>query len=282
MRITAVEMYSARFEESVNFSLRDRDSSAQYMVRTILGLDAEEITPKFYGWGSNTGLKFYDFGLKPRDIVIRVILNPNIKLDESPADIRDELYRAISSDRTGRVVLHFKSGGTVISRIFGFIVKFEVPYFVQLPEVQLTIRCDDPMFRAINPVVFTATELGTTNPIRIPDSLSTSPHGFSFQVTFKAAASSFTIQDLATNPEWKFKVTPAAPFASGDVLCFSSDYSNKYLYMVRGGTTTHLMDRIEPTSIWPILFPGANELHFIDIASFNWNKVEYYAAYWGV
>ena len=282
MRVTAVEMYSPNFSEAITFSLRDSDPSASYMVRTIIGLDAEDITPKFYGFGLNTKPRFYDFGLKAREIVIRIILNPHFRIDESYSDIRDNLYRAISATRTGQVVLHFRSGGTIVSRIYGFITKFEVPYFVKLPEVQLTIKCDDPMFRALNPVIFKPAELKTSNPVLVPDSLSTSPHGFSMQVTFKAIAASFTIQDVATNPEWKFKVVPNGGFLSGDVLHFSSDHSNKYLYMVRAGVTTHLLDRIEPSSIWPIMFPGQNSFHFVDIASFNWNTLEYYAAYWGV
>lgn len=282
MRLTSIEMYASNLSEAITFSLRDRDASATYMVKGIVGLDAEDIIPKFYGFGTQTKSRFYDFGLKPREIVIRVVLNPRFNLDESYSDIRDELYRAISATRAGQIVLHFNSAGTLVARIYGFITKFEVPYFVQLPEVQLTVRCDDPTFRAVNPVEFKAAQLPTVNPVLIPDGLSTAPHGFSLQVTFKATAASFTIQDVPTNPDWKFKVTPNGGFVSGDVLYLSSDYSNKTLYMVRGGTTTYLMDRIEPTSVWPILFPGQNSFHFVDIASINWNLVQYYAAYWGV
>lgn len=283
MRVTSVEMYSPNFAEAITFSLRDSDPTARYMVRSIVGLDAEEIIPKFYGSGLQTNSRFYDFGLKARDIVIRIVLNPNFRTDESYSDVRDTLYRAISATRTGQVVLHFHSGGTIVSRIFGSIVKFEVPYFVKLPEVQITIRCDDPMFRAINPVVFTSLELPTTNPVIIPDSLSTAPHGFNFRVTFTAASPSFTIQDVPTSPEWKFTVAPGGGFAIGDVLYMSSDYSNRTLYYLIGGVTNNpLLNRIEPTSIWPIMFPGANSFHFADIAKINWNSLEYYAAYWGV
>jgi hypothetical protein len=282
MRVTDVDMYSAKFEEPITFSLAKNDPSAQYMVRTILGLDAEEIVPKFYGRGLQTAPKYYDFGMKARDIVIRVILNPNFRIDDTYSNIRDDLYRSISADRTGKVVLHFRAGATLVSRIFGFITKFEVPYFVKLPEVQITVRCDDPMFRAINPVHFTPAELPTTNPINIPDSISTAPHGFTMQVTFKAASPSLTIQDKSSNPEWIFKVTPSGGFLINDVLYFSSEFSNKYLYIVRGGSTIQLIDKIQPNSIWPIIFPGQNSFYISEIATINWNYLEYYAAYWGV
>lgn len=282
MRLSNVEMYSANFEEAINFGLRDIPPTSQYMIREILGLDAEEIIPKFYGMGLNTKSRFYDFGLKPRDIVIRTVLNPNFVNDESYSNIRDDLYRAISANRTGQVVLHFRSGATLISRIFGSVTKFEVPYFTKLPEVQLTIHCSDPMFRAINPVLFNPADLSIANPVIVPDSLSTAPHGFTMQVTFKANTPTFTIQDVQTNPDWKFKIIPAGGFLNGDVLYFSSEFSNKYLYIIRGGTTIRLIDKIEPTSIWPIIFPGTNTFYFVDLASFNWNSLEYYASYWGV
>jgi hypothetical protein len=225
MRITDVDMYSANFEEPISFSLRHTATKDQYMVRTILGLDAMDIAPKFYGWAINGESKFYDFSLKPRDIVIRATLNPRFNLDESYSDIRDELYRTISSNRTGQVVLHFRSGATTVSRIFGSIIKFEVPYFVELPEVQITIRCNDLMFRALNPVMFTPGDLSFMqdwDTLVLPDSLSTSPHGFTINVHFTAVSASFTIQDAVTNPMWKFKIIPSGGFLVGDALHISA------------------------------------------------------------
>jgi hypothetical protein len=282
MRVTSVVLYSAPGVEAVNFSLRDADAPYQYIIRNMTGIDADELVPKFYGSGLVTKPRYYDFGMKTREIVMRVVLNPRFRIDETYSDIRDELYRAISSTRTGQVTLHFNSGATTVSKILGFITKFEVPYFTQLPEVQITIRCDDPMFRAINPVEYEPSDLKTTNPIIIADSLSTAPHGFCIELTFKATTPSFTIQDVPTNPEWVFKVIPNGGFLSGDKLYFSSEFANRYLYMVRAGVTTHLLDRVQPNSVWPILFPGANVFNFNDIASFNWNEIDYYAAYWGV
>jgi len=282
MRITRVALYSSTLSEAINFSLSNADPSDQYVVRNIVGLDAEELVPKFYGVGLKTNPRFYEFGLKAREIVIRVVLNPRFNLDETFSDVRDELYRAISASRMGIVTLHFSSGATTVCKIEGFITKFEVPYFTELPEAQLTIRCDDPIFRAINPVTFASTELKATNPVIVPDSLSTAPHGFTMQQTFKATTTQYLIQDDPTSPEWTFKVVPASNFLSGDVLYFSSENSNRYIYMVRAGVTTYLMDRITPGSLWPTIFPGSNSFQFVTLPQLNWNSLEYYPAYWGV
>jgi hypothetical protein len=286
MRLTSVHLYADGAEAAgidvITFSLRDAEPSAQYAVRNIVGLDAEEIVPKFYGFGLVNKGRFYNMGMKARDIVLRVVLNPNFVINETYSDVRDELYKAISATRTGQVVLHFNSGATTVARIYGFITKFEVGYFNQLPEVQLTVKCDDPTFRALNPVIYNPTDFGTSTSVIIADSLSTSPHGFNMQITFKATATDFVIQDKTSNPEWKFRVIPSGGFLSGDKLYASSEFTNKYLYMVRASTTTRLMDRVEPQSIWPTIFPGSNTFVFPGRAAFDFNELKFYAAYWGV
>lgn len=281
MRVTSVGLYSNNVE-AVSFSLRASEEDYRYMVRNIVGLDADELVPKFYSFGLATKARFYDFGLKAREIVMRIVLNPRLRMDESYSDIRDDLYRAISSTRTGLIALHFNSGATTVSRIFGFITKFEAAYFTKLPEVQITVRCDDPMFRGINYSALKTAALGTSSDVIIPDSLSTAPHGFSMKVTFKATSPAFTIQDIQTTPEWKFKVIPSGGFLAGDQLFFSSEYTDKYLYIMRGATRTDLMDKIEPTSVWPILFPGSNRLYFVERTTFDFNSFIFYPAYWGV
>jgi hypothetical protein len=285
MRVTDIALYSGvspEASEAINFSLSRADPMAKYMVKDIIGLDTVDLIPRFYGFGKTSGLKFYDVAMEAREIVMQIVLNPRFSMDESYSDIRDGLYKAISYVRSGVIVLHFNAGGTNVARIYGFITKLEVTYFSRLPEVQMTIRCDDPMFRAINPVVFKPPELTSTNPIIIPDSLSTAPHGFQMELVFTGSASSFTIQDLSSNPDWTFTIVPSGGFLAGDVLKFSSDYSNKYLYIVRGGNNIYLVDKIQPDSVWPIIFPGSTKLHFVNINVFNWVHITYYAAYWGV
>lgn len=282
MRLTSVEIYSPSLEEVVEFSLIGGVTESGYEVRNIFGIDSDEIIPKFYGNSLDGSKKFYNFGMKPRDIVMRIVLKPRTRLEETFSDVRDRLYRSISSNRYGITTLYFKSGGTTVAKIDGSITKFETSLFTKLPEVQITIRCNDPMFKGIAPVLFEAADLPSTNPVKIPDSLSTAPHGFCMQATFTGNVASFTIQDVETDPEWKFKITPDGGFLTDDVLYFSSEYSNRYVYIIRSTNTIHLADKIEATSIWPIIFPGQNEFHFVNIASVDLDSIEYYPSYWGV
>lgn len=281
MRITGVELSSDN-ANIFSFGTSNISSTDKYLVKTIVGLDADEVHRKFYGFGSYTGSQFYRYGITKREIIIRAVLNPNYSINETISDIRDDLYRSISSSRSGLVNLLFTSGGAAVATISGFITKFEVPYFQQVPELQITINCPDPMLRGYNPVEYESGELETSNPIFVSDSLSTAPHGLSFSVDFTATEPYFSLQDDPTNPEWEFKITPNGGFISGDRLVVSSEYNTKTVYMTRSSVTTPLMDAIDPGSIWPLVFPGGNEFTFNQIGSFNWVSMSYYPAYWGL
>lgn len=284
MRLTNVALYSdSAFGIGVdvlNFSLEHTHRDNKYAVRAITGLDAEEIIPKFYGFSTVSKQRYYNMGLKSREIVMRVVLNPDFENNESYSDIRDELYRAISATRTGIIMLHFMSGPNVVARIPGFITKLEVGYFNQLPEVQVTVRCDDPLFRSLTPTVFEPTDLSTGTEVQIGDNMSTAPHGFSFEATFTTDTTNFVVQDKATSPEWQFNIVYS--FLAGDQLFFSSELSDKYLYIMRSGSPIYLMDKVQPLSIWPVIFPGFNNFYFTNAATFAFDKVEYYPAYWGI
>jgi len=252
------------------------------MVRQIIGMDADDLTPKFYGFGLNGVNKFYSFGLKTREIVIRVMLNPAYSLNEEVSDLREELYKAISASRSGLVELRFFSGGAALSKLQGRIVKLEAGYFNKSPEAQLTIRCEDSMFRGINPVRLNGSEIPNTSKLRLADSTSTAPHGFAASVTVMVAAPAVHIRDKETSPDWEFTVTPQGGFHVGDIFHFSSDFAAKALHIDRAGVIIPLVDRIEPGSIWPILFPGMTEFFFTNKAAFTWNFIEYHTAFWGV
>ena len=245
MRVTGVELSSDN-ANIFTFGTSEVASTDKYLIKTIVGLDADELNRKFYGFGAQSNSKFYRYGVTKREIVLRVVLNPNYSINESFSEIRDELYRTISASRTGLINLLFTGGGAALATISGYISKFEVPYFSKTPELQITIQCPDPMLRGYSPVEYDQGEIASQNPLIISDSLSTAPHGFSFSVEFVSNTTEFVIQDEETSPEWTFRIIPSGGFYAGDTLYMSSEYGNKKLYIDRLGEITPLMDRIEP------------------------------------
>jgi hypothetical protein len=281
MKITSVELYSNN-KHAASFSFRDPGALNPYIVQGIFGLDADEIIPKFYSLSPDGLNKYYDLTLRNREIVIRVALNPNTDLKKTYSELRDDLYRAISSSRTGLIQLRFNNNLSTVAAISGRITKFEAPHFNQTPEVQLTVKCSDYFLRALDPVEVNYYILET--PTTIVDPFSTAPHGFSLNIKFTADTPSFIMRDSDT-PSWIFTVTPGVigantGFKINDELYFSSE-NDKQIYIVRASTKIQLVDKVQPGSFWPMMFPGENDFEVVT-GTFTWGYLTYYPTYWGV
>ena len=283
MKLTTVAFSTSDMAQQVIFGVQDLDPDTRYRVRAIIGIDAEEVIPKFIGRGLVSGKKFYDFTMKPRDLVFRVSLNPKYAVNEDVEEIRNVIYRLISANMSGELTIIFKSDPMVLYYLKGLITKMEVAHFDKTPELQITLRCEEPMFKSVNPLVATPEELTSANPIVVTDDLSTAPHGFNFRVKFTATTSTFIIQDDPTDPDWTFEVTPATSFQVDDELYISSEYGVKRVFWDKDvGTDIDLMDKVVIGSLWPKIFPGVNTLYFMQIANFDWVDFRFYASYWGI
>lgn len=280
MRLSSVVLATSSMAENVILAVQEQEPNNRYLIRAMVGIDGEDIVPKFIGFGLVTGKKFYEYTMKPRDIVMRIALNPVFAVNEDITELRDRIYKIISADRTGELDLQFKDGSAIVCAIKGSITKLEVPYFTKTPELQLTIRCNDAIFRSVAP---SHEDIPTESPVIIDDDLSSAPHGLSFKVKFTAVTTTFVVQDHATTPDWKFQVTPPTSFQINDELWFSSEYGMKQVFWNKSvGTDIELMDKVISGSIWPIVFPGITELHFPQIDNIDFLEMKYYAAYWGI
>ena len=280
MKITSIDIQSINSSDAITLSFRDLKSTEPYNVKSILGLDAESITPQYYG--SPGGSTYYTLSLDKRIITIQVGLNPDHTQGKSYSELRDDLYKKIYTSRYGKLNLVFKEDLMSVATISGFISKFEAPLFEKIPEIKLTIECDEPMLTALEPIVIYAPYLDPYNTV-ITDNMSTAPHGFSFELAIEtlAGVSIPSLKIADPTDTWFFEMVPTGGFTNGDLIYFSSGYS-KELYMVRNGVTIYLADTLSVASIWPLLFPGNNK--FITNNAFNvrWKAVSYYPTYWGV
>lgn len=283
MRLSSIALTTSDDSEEVTFSVLKQEPNYRYLIRAIVGIDAEDIVPKFIGFGLVSGKKFYEYTMKSRDVVMRVSLNPVFSINEDVSEIRDRIYRLISANRSGEIKLVFKDGESIVCGIMGNITKMEVPYFTKTPELQITINCPDPIFRAITPIYLDDTDLPTTNPVKLLDEATTAPHGLSFKVKFTAITASFVIQDDPTDPDWQFEIVPPTSFQVDDELYFSSEYGSKSVFWNKAsGTDIELLDKVSSGSLWPQVFPGQTTLYFMQIANFDWLELTYKSAYWGI
>lgn len=279
MKITSVELHPANSSDICVLSFRDPSRQNPYNVKSITGLDADEIIPRYYG-GSGSSDKFYMMSLQSRPIILKAGLQPRPSLSESYSSLRDDLYKLISSSRRGLIDVKFKNGINVVAVISGFVSKLETNHFDKAPEVQISLTCEDPWLKAPTPTIVSVTGLDPAD-TTITDSLSTAPHGFMFEIEFLAALDAFTMTD-PTDPTWSFSVEPVGGFEIGDILHISSEYNDKHLYLVRGASTIHIADTILQGSVWPLIFPGENNFALDDPTGLSWEAITYYPTYWGV
>lgn len=283
MRLTAVVLSTSNDQEEIVFSATKQDPNARYLLRAMVGVDAENLVPKFMGFGLQDGKPLYEYVIPDREIVMRVSLAPRFAINEDVSTLRDRIYRAISATRTGQVTLQFEDGGSLVSSILGKITKMEVGYFSRDPELQLTFLCDDTIFRGVTPVQFGPSDLPDTIPVPFADNESTAPHGFTFTIQFTGTTSTFVIQDALSLPNWEFEITPASSFLVNDQLTISTEFGAKRAYLNRAiGTDMDVMDRVIAGSIWPQIFPGPTTLYFPQKANFDWVSLEYRSAFWGL
>lgn len=288
MKLTNVGLYSNSLEVA-NFSFKDPGSLNPYILENIDGLDLEMIVPKFSGFSPSVlQQKQYNLTLPSRTIMLRIMLNSNFSAGMTYSELRDDLYRAVYSSRDGTVQLRLNNGLSTIAAVSGFVTKVDVQLFNRKPVVTMTIFCKDSRLLAFSETNLTIVDTDASGKaaFSVTDDVSTLAHGFKFNITYDTNNGIFVMRDSLSD-NWKFTITPGVidgdnGFIAGDSLFFSSEYNAKQLYVVRGATTIHLLDKVLPGSIWPILFPGENPFLVDGRSAFSWVSFSHTYNYWGV
>jgi len=270
--IDAIQLWTAAEStlaatQFATLSLNQADPTESYILRQALGLDVDGVVPQVYGGYSNpngVGDIFRNMALKPREIALRIKLNPQWASSETPSSLRAQLYRMIAYSRSGMVELRFMLGGVSQAYIQGFITKLESSLFSDETEVSITILCPYPFIQGSTLVSITE---GWVSPdLTITDSISTAPHGFMMKFTivdqYDTPFRIYTRYGGSSSNDLSAPFIIDKQFRANDVIYFSSVSNNKYLYFDRGATRKHITDKIRKNSIWPTMFPGTTKLYF--------------------
>lgn len=280
-------------------SIHETTQADPYILKGATGLDADDIFQKNAGYfqdffDGNSITDFYESMLKERIVSLLIKPNPDYTSNQRVGDLRDSLYRAISYSRTKELELRFRGDVPLedypgqfelgdVASLFGKINKLESNLFTDEPEVQLTFECSDPFLRSNNYVElisFLPDDFDPVEPIW-SDNLSTAPHGYQIDIQFSSAEDHFGL--YPTNGG-TFIID--YDFELGDTLFISSEYNNRYVYVIRDSVTTYLNDKIQVGSVWPMMLPGETHVKFH--AAFETytaaiaSGIRYKTAYWGV
>ena len=275
MRINHIELISSSGDTFCTLGFNDPKSLNPYVMKGIVGLDASDILPKFYGLGTETNRKYYNMSLTQRDLVLRIGLNPNFASSETFSDLRDDLYKKIVSTRTGEIQIQFRDGpglGGIRGYVFGHVSKFEAP-LSQEPEVQITVHCINPMIKG-DPITIDSPPTAGGVPeghITIDDDTSTAPHGFNWRVQITEVTTYIALHDHLAYGEWAFSIRPG--YIDGDEGFLVNDEvivtgqpgtligTNKEIYLYRASTYIPIAEKVEAGSMWPVMFPKQSVHH---------------------
>lgn len=298
MDVDEIRLYSAPelgvdAQLFATFNLRNVDPTQPYILESAVGLDPDQIYPVFSGsyfhTDGTTREKYFDMVLPSRNVGFKIKLNPQVGVS-TYSSLRDDLYKRISRSRTGLVEVQLMYNSAKIASIYGLISKLESSLFDLDPRVQLSISCQDPMFKGDwndgEPDVVTV-----LNRFSYEDVVSTAPHGFALVLKCIVAVNSLTVESEVTTGVDKhiFKINKS--FNVDDVLTISSVDNNRAVYFVRSGVTTHLTDKLDSGASWPMLFPGVNQFlltsprtDLMEILGMNFSieNLWYQPTYWGI
>jgi hypothetical protein len=278
MKINNIALY-ANNRELAKFSFADPKGTEPYVATQVVGLDADSITPRFYGSNLSDTTPFYSPLPGLREVSFRIVLNPNFFKGEDHSILRDNLYRAISTNRTGKVQMQLRYGRSTVAAVDGSVVKFDTDHFAPIPAVNLSIRCDRPYFYSLEERIIDVTTLVAERPFSIQDTYSTAQHGFRLRLLMEEDHGSFEIRD--PKGDWAFRVS-GADIKSGDILYLSTISKERALYVERSGEQIYMMEFVEQDSVWPEVFPGLNTYQINGLPNHKMLSLTYYDTYWGV
>jgi len=285
MKITSIRLVSG--PSTIEFSFKNPRGDNPYNIKAVTGLDPGDILTQFGGTSALGGgvaqTKYYALSLTNRQLVFKIGMNPNFEMGSSYSDLRDNIYRLIYSSRVASVTIQFLNNSKVFAETEAFISKIESDHFTSTQEVTLTVNCVEPMLRSPDKIDIAPATLDIAGFV-VNDYVSTAPHGFQcqFLVTSGLNNSGFIIYDPIKN-DWAFEIRLAVQFNYGDVINFNSD-TGKYVYIwsFNGGLIRHISDAIIPGSVWPLIFPGENNLAIKSTAALTLTEFTHTPAYWGV
>lgn len=290
MNVTSIHLYSnldytAPSVKHAEFNLVNVNKSDSYIIKGMTGLDVEEVIHRYYANNVDNNLNYYNAVMNPRTVVMAVRLNPQYQYGETPELLRRNLQKMISYTRNSLIELRFMNGTTHISSLYGLITKFESALFSADPEIQITFRCDQPLFLA--PTETSVSVSGVrTDTKSWTDNLSTAPHGFKMQISLPSKNTNYIkIQGISGQTVSPFNFVIDLPFVNSE-LYFSSEINNRYLYVISGGNTYNLANEIDSFSIWPMMYPGETSIEIdtdpLTTNDFVFQSITYRPAYWGL
>lgn len=260
-------------------TLEMEESDSEYQVADIEGLEPVKATLASTSYANQDGERFQSARRGPRDIAIKLELDP--KFDPNTfSTLRRDLYTYFMPKSQISLRFHLTSGLYV--DISAYVEEFASPRFVQDPEVNIALRCFQPDF--IDPQIIqldglTVSNLTTTE-IEYPGP-GTVETGIVLTLAINRNFSAFTIYNTGEDGVAQ-QLNFSGSLLNGDQLVVSSLKGAKGITLTRSGVSSSFLYGRTSESSWIELTEGINNFRVYAVGDPIPYTLEYVVRYGGL
>lgn len=229
------------------------DYTNGYVLEDVVGIDPVKATIVTSKFAKKAGSQFQNSQRENRNLVVKIGLEPDYALN-SVRSLRWALYDFFTPDSV--VSLRFYDDTDLVVDISGHVEDCDAPPFTKDPRMDVSIICTDPDFVVLDPVVEEGFTVSDTTEffINYPGTAKT---GFEFVLHVDRTLTDFTIYQTEPGGVTK-QLDFSASLIAGDELTISSVEGNKFISLLRSGTTSSVLYGMPSTSSWLELKRGFN------------------------
>lgn len=235
IQITAVNEYNQQIQLTGNPAIK---------LTRVTGLTPPKANVNTSALATKDGSIFNSSRVQNRNIVLTIYPAQHIE------QTRVNLYQYFKTKHP--IKLHIQTATRHVW-IDGYIESMDGDPFDKAEKIQISIICPDPYFKSEDTTVVDF-ESDTETIINTSDDET----GVVVEITATGAAQGITITNETTGESFATNQTMAA----GDKIILNTRRGEKSLTLVSGGTTTNIINTMEPGSDWFDLIPGDNVISY--------------------
>jgi hypothetical protein len=242
-------------------------------IRGIDGLGPVKADTSTTAFAVYRGEFFQGIHTGKRNIVLTLGFNAGVSAD-SPSALREILYQWFMPENN--VELRFVTDERPLVFIYGLVESFEPNIFSQDPEMQISILCPNPDFIAVDGTTIEGVTGSGATTIDYAGSISS---GFDLHITSPSGAVEgqvkitneiggysgiLTLNDVTLETE-------AALGVNTQPVGFDPEVVLRHVRMeYTDGTLANLLNKMDPSSDWPLIFPGPNTFNIYSPTDVAW------------
>ena len=273
MSLSLIEVLTERGE---TLSLPMQDTSSEYYITDVEGLDPVKANLVMSSFGSVDGAQYQSSRRDARNMVLHLGYNPDYS-KTNIRNLRNKLYSYLmpKSKATFRLTM----GDGLVVEIKGRVEDFKSSPFGKDPEATASIICGSPDFYELTSNTFNGYSVTGTTDSTISYQGNTET-GFIFKLLVNRAITGFSIYHKSPSNEFG-DIDFVGALQANDVLSISTVSGDKYIRLLRAGNLSSFMYGA-PDPSWIQLSEGDNNIRVVIPGATIPYTIEYVNKYGGL